>query len=187
MISLIVLSTESLFTGTSPYLWINWFKMWQLYGSIGKISYRQINTSFCTPYSGLMKGASFSAKFMVSSIATCAASSWYFLNIVANALITTAPLLISSYSMLSISSYCDSLGRKLWSGLTQRGPNTSSNISIFSQSYIVISLKPLGSSATLVSATLRLPLIPGYWLDSNRFIIAWRISGVSFSSNKLMI
>jgi hypothetical protein len=29
-----------------------------------------------------MKGASFSAKLIVSSIATCAASSWYFLNII---------------------------------------------------------------------------------------------------------
>jgi hypothetical protein len=133
-----------------------------LYGSMGKISYRQIKTSFCTPYSGLMKGASFSAKLIVSSIATCAASSWYFLNIVAKALITIAPLLISSYSMFSISSYYDSLGKKLCSGLTQRGPKTSSKISILSHSCIVISLKPLGSSATLVSATLRFPRIPGY-------------------------
>ena len=56
--------------GTSPNLIRNWFKMWQLYGSIGKISYKHANTSFYTPNSGLMNGASFSAKLIVSSIAT---------------------------------------------------------------------------------------------------------------------
>ena len=57
-------------TGSSPYLTMNFYRMWQLYASTESTSPRHTKTSFCTWYSGLMNGASFSAKLMVSTRAT---------------------------------------------------------------------------------------------------------------------
>lgn len=101
---------------------------------------------------------------------------------------TFYPISMRSKSKVKFLSYSESLGRKLWRGFTARGPNTSSRISIFSTSSLVMSQKPRGSSATFVSTIFRLFLMPwSRWGDSRRRTIVCRIRGLRSWSSSSMI